>query len=65
MHGWIDFGVIFEWERVSEEMVGMTEGIGLSMPRAHPLLAKCSLCPSMIHGKPSFSNLKKSIVWRS
>nr|AYM55624.1 cytochrome p450 [Croton stellatopilosus] len=31
----------FEWERVSPEMVNMEEGSGLSMPKAHPLLAKC------------------------
>ncbi|KAL7616069.1 hypothetical protein Lser_V15G00895 [Lactuca serriola] len=31
----------FEWERMSEKMVDMTEGLGLSMPKAKPLLAKC------------------------
>ena len=31
----------FEWERIGEAMVDMTEGTGLAMPKAHPLLAKC------------------------
>lgn len=31
----------FEWERTSEEMVDMSEGPGLTMPKAQALLAKC------------------------
>ncbi|KAK6939677.1 Cytochrome P450 [Dillenia turbinata] len=38
----------FEWERPSEDMVDMTEGIGLTMPKARPLLAKCTPRRSML-----------------
>ncbi|KAJ0940241.1 putative cytochrome P450 [Helianthus annuus] len=31
----------FEWERIDEKMIDMTEGKGLTMPRANPLVAKC------------------------
>ncbi|XP_071722749.1 cytochrome P450 81Q32-like [Rutidosis leptorrhynchoides] len=31
----------FDWERTSDEMIDMTEGTGLTMPRAKPLVAKC------------------------
>ncbi|KAL7245345.1 hypothetical protein ACSBR2_000634 [Camellia fascicularis] len=31
----------FDWERMSKEMVDMTEGTGLTMTKAQPLMAKC------------------------
>ncbi|XP_055804959.1 cytochrome P450 81Q32-like [Solanum dulcamara] len=31
----------FEWKRVSEEKVDLTEGKGLTMPKAEPLIARC------------------------
>ncbi|XP_030537999.2 cytochrome P450 81Q32-like [Rhodamnia argentea] len=31
----------FEWNRISDEPIDMTEGTGLTMPKAQPLLAKC------------------------
>ncbi|OWM70819.1 hypothetical protein CDL15_Pgr014492 [Punica granatum] len=31
----------FEWGRISEDLVDMTEGTGLTMPKARPLMAKC------------------------
>ncbi|CAI9266634.1 unnamed protein product [Lactuca saligna] len=31
----------FDWERTSNEMIDMTEGKGLTMPKAKPLVAKC------------------------
>jgi cytochrome P450 len=37
----------FEWDRVSQEMVDMTGGTGLTMPKAQPLLARCTSRPSM------------------
>ncbi|OAY50995.1 cytochrome P450 81Q32 [Manihot esculenta] len=39
----------FEWERVGKEMVDMTEGVGLTMPKAQPLLIKCRPRPSMVN----------------
>ncbi|KAK6939676.1 Cytochrome P450 [Dillenia turbinata] len=38
----------FEWERPGEDMVDMTEGTGLTMPKARPLLAKCTPRRSML-----------------
>ncbi|KAJ4961698.1 hypothetical protein NE237_021608 [Protea cynaroides] len=39
----------FEWERVGKEMVDMTEGKGLTMPRANPLEALCKANPYMVN----------------
>ncbi|XP_047956719.1 cytochrome P450 81Q32-like [Salvia hispanica] len=35
----------FDWERPGKELVDMTEGAGLSMPRATPLMAYCKARP--------------------
>ncbi|PRQ27780.1 putative oxidoreductase [Rosa chinensis] len=35
----------FEWGRISEEKVDMSEGLGLTMPRIHPLEALCKPRP--------------------
>ncbi|KAK3016886.1 hypothetical protein RJ639_005901 [Escallonia herrerae] len=39
----------FDWERVSKEMVDMTKGPGLTMPKAQPLVATCRPRPIMVH----------------
>lgn len=39
----------FEWERIGEEMVDMTEGQGLTLPKAHPLWAKCRPRSTMLN----------------
>ncbi|ONI33498.1 hypothetical protein PRUPE_1G428400 [Prunus persica] len=35
----------FEWERIGEDMVDMSEGLGLMMPRVKPLEAMCKPRP--------------------
>ena len=39
----------FEWERVGEEMIDMTKGSGATVPKAHPLVAKCRPRLTMVH----------------
>ncbi|MBA0585650.1 cytochrome P450 81Q32 [Gossypium raimondii] len=39
----------FEWERMGEEMVDMSEGNGLNMPKAQPLVARCRPRPAMMN----------------
>lgn len=39
----------FEWERIGEELVDMSEGKGLTMPRAKPLQAMCKVREEMIN----------------
>ncbi|KAH1065551.1 hypothetical protein J1N35_030538 [Gossypium stocksii] len=39
----------FEWERIGEEMVDMSEGSELTMPKAQPLVVKCRPRPAMIN----------------
>lgn len=31
----------FEWQRIGEEVVDLTEGTSLTMPKANPLKAMC------------------------
>ncbi|KAA0060937.1 hypothetical protein IC582_006631 [Cucumis melo] len=44
----------FEWRRVGEEMVDMSEGGGLTMPRAKPCWAKCRPRPILLRLLPTF-----------
>lgn len=37
----------FDWQRVGEDAIDMKEGTGLTMPKARPLIAKCSPRSSM------------------
>lgn len=39
----------FEWERIGDEMVDMTEGSGLTMPKAQSLVANCRPRPGMFN----------------
>jgi hypothetical protein len=39
----------FEWERVCGELVDMSEGTGLTMPKAQNLWAKCRPRPAMVN----------------
>ncbi|GKV10300.1 hypothetical protein SLEP1_g21690 [Rubroshorea leprosula] len=39
----------FDWERESEKMVDMSEGPGLSMPKARPLIAKYRPRPALMN----------------
>ncbi|XP_042483822.1 cytochrome P450 81Q32-like [Macadamia integrifolia] len=38
----------FEWERVDEELIDMTEGTGVTLPKAKPLVANCKPRPTML-----------------
>lgn len=44
----------FEWRRVGEEMVDMSEGGGLTMPRARPLWANYRPRPILLRLLPTF-----------
>ncbi|XP_044511647.1 cytochrome P450 81Q32-like [Mangifera indica] len=39
----------FDWERPNKDLVDMTEGTGLSLPKVHSLQAKCSLRPTVLN----------------
>ncbi|KAA8528480.1 hypothetical protein F0562_035835 [Nyssa sinensis] len=39
----------FDWDRVGKDMVDLTEGNGLTMPKAQPLMAKCRPRPNMMN----------------
>ncbi|XP_022936846.1 isoflavone 3'-hydroxylase-like isoform X2 [Cucurbita moschata] len=39
----------FEWQRVGEEPIDLSEGTGITMPKAIPLVAMCRARSSMLH----------------
>ncbi|GKV04509.1 hypothetical protein SLEP1_g16661 [Rubroshorea leprosula] len=48
---WLTHGSLiecFEWKRIGEEMVDMTEGTGFTMNKAPPLQAKCHPCAALV-----------------
>ncbi|XP_044478702.1 cytochrome P450 81Q32-like [Mangifera indica] len=47
----------FDWERPNKDMVDMTEGSALTLPKAHPLQAKCSPRLSMLNLLSHLTNL--------
>ncbi|XP_044510842.1 cytochrome P450 81Q32-like isoform X2 [Mangifera indica] len=47
----------FDWERPNKDMVDMTERSALTLPKAHPLQAKCSPRPGMLNLLSQLSNL--------
>ncbi|PIA32983.1 hypothetical protein AQUCO_04200018v1 [Aquilegia coerulea] len=46
----------FEWKRVGEELVDMTEGGGVTLPRVNPLVVMCKPRPIMQHILTQFRN---------
>ncbi|CAI9115906.1 OLC1v1016919C1 [Oldenlandia corymbosa var. corymbosa] len=39
----------FDWERIGEEMIDLSEGPGLTMPKDKPLIANCRPRPEIVH----------------